>query len=56
MSHEEPDLEVPGAKLLKDDLATRGDGPPPPGTTEIPLLERPEQLRGALTAQSIIAG
>jgi uncharacterized oligopeptide transporter (OPT) family protein len=55
VSHEEPDLEVPGAKLLKDELAARGDGPPPPGATEIPLLERPEELRGRLTAQSIVA-
>lgn len=47
---------MPGARLRKDDLAPRGDGPPPPGATEIPLLEREDQLRGRLTAKSIIAG
>ncbi|MBC7974465.1 MAG: OPT/YSL family transporter [Myxococcales bacterium] len=57
MSHEEPDLELPGAKLRKDQLAARdGDGPPPPGATEVPLLERPAELHGRLTVKSIVAG
>ena len=55
VSHEDDD--VPAAKLLKDDLAARdGASPPPAGATEVPLLERPEVLRGELTAKSIIAG
>lgn len=57
MSHEEPDLEVPEAKLLKDELKALGsDGLPPPGATEVPLLERFDELKGELTAKSIIAG
>ena len=57
VSHEEPDLEVPEAKLLKDELRALGSGgPPPAGATEIPLLERPEHLQGELTVKSIIAG
>jgi uncharacterized oligopeptide transporter (OPT) family protein len=57
VSHDEPDLEVPAAKLLKDELQALGsDGPPPPGATEVPLLERPGELKGELTWQSIAAG
>lgn len=57
VSHEDPDLEVPEAKLLKDELQTHGgDGLPPPGTTEVPLLERASDLKGRLTWQSIVAG
>lgn len=56
MSHEEPDLEVPAAKLHKDELrALGGDGPPPPGATEVPLLERFHELRGELTGKSMVA-
>lgn len=50
---EEPELEVPKAKLLKDELQALS---PPPGTTEVPLLERTDHLGGRLTAKSIIAG
>jgi uncharacterized oligopeptide transporter (OPT) family protein len=54
---EEPDPEVPAAKLLKDELQPgSGKGGPPPGTTEVPLLERFDQLKGELTAKSIVAG
>jgi uncharacterized oligopeptide transporter (OPT) family protein len=54
---EEPELEVPQAKLLKDQLeALGGKGPPPPGATEVPLLERFDELKGDITAKSIIAG
>jgi uncharacterized oligopeptide transporter (OPT) family protein len=57
VSHEEPDLEVPAAKLLKDELrALGGEGEPPPGATEVPLLERFAELKGRLTAKSIVAG
>jgi uncharacterized oligopeptide transporter (OPT) family protein len=57
VSHEDPDLDVPGAQLVKDELAPRdGSSPPPAGATEVPLLERTDQLRGELTAKSIIAG
>jgi uncharacterized oligopeptide transporter (OPT) family protein len=57
VSHEEPDLEVPEAKLRKDELrAIGGDGQPPAGATEIALLERPSELKGELTVKSIIAG
>ncbi|HEU4734398.1 MAG TPA: hypothetical protein VFT22_41190, partial [Kofleriaceae bacterium] len=57
MSPEEPDLEVPKAKLLRDELqALGGDGPPPPGATEVPLLERFTELKGQLTIKSMIAG
>lgn len=57
MSHEEPDLEVPEAKLLKDELKALGsEGPPPAGATEVPLLERFEELKGHLSAKSTIAG
>jgi uncharacterized oligopeptide transporter (OPT) family protein len=57
VSHEEPDLEVPEAKLLKDELkALGGEGPPPAGATEIPLLERFAELKGRLTVKSSIAG
>ena len=52
VSHDDDD--VPAAKLLKDDLAARGgSSPPPAGATEVPLLERPETLRGELTIKSI---
>ena len=57
MSNEEPELEVPEAKLLKDELkALGGEGPPPDGATEVPLLERFAELKGELTAKSTIAG
>jgi uncharacterized oligopeptide transporter (OPT) family protein len=57
VSHEEPDLEVPSAKLLKDELkALGGEGPPPSGATEVPLLERFSELKGQLTVKSTIAG
>jgi uncharacterized oligopeptide transporter (OPT) family protein len=57
VSHEEPDLDVPAATLVKDALGDRGgDGPPPPGATDVPLGERAEELRGDLTVRSIIAG
>jgi len=57
VSHEEPDLEVPEATLLKDELkAKASDGLPPTGATEVPLLERTDHLKGELTAKSIIAG
>jgi uncharacterized oligopeptide transporter (OPT) family protein len=57
VSHEEPDLDVPEAKLLKDELKAKGsDGLPPAGATEVPLLERPADMKGDLTAKSIIAG
>jgi uncharacterized oligopeptide transporter (OPT) family protein len=56
VSHDEPDLEVPAAKLVKDELQASGEGPPPPGATEVPLLERFGELKGHLSAQSIIAG
>src|SRR5689334_17669339 len=57
VSHEEPDLEVPEAKLVKDELgALGGHGPPPAGATEVPLLERHGELKGELTAKAIIAG
>ena len=56
VSHEEPDLEVPEAKLLKDELKTLGgEGPPPPGATEVPLLERFAELKGRLTIKASIA-
>jgi uncharacterized oligopeptide transporter (OPT) family protein len=57
VSHEDPDLEVPKAKLVKDELqATGGEGPPPEGATEVPLLERFTDLKGRLTVKSMIAG
>jgi len=57
VSNEEPELEVPEAKLLKDELkALGGEGPPPDGATEVPLLERFAELKGELTAKSTIAG
>ena len=57
MSHEEPDLEVPEAKLLKDELKALGSaGPPPAGATEVPLLERFDELKGELTVKSTVAG
>jgi len=57
VSHEEPDLEVPEAKLLKDELKALGSaGLPPAGATEVPLIERLEHLKGDLTVKSIIAG
>lgn len=57
MSHEDPDLEVPAAKLLKDELkALGGEGPPPAGATEVPLSERFAGLKGRLTAKSMVSG
>jgi uncharacterized oligopeptide transporter (OPT) family protein len=54
---DKPELDVPKAKLVKDDLeASGGKGPPPPGVTEVPLLERFDELKGQITAKSIIAG
>ncbi|MBL9015047.1 MAG: OPT/YSL family transporter [Myxococcales bacterium] len=53
MSHEEPDVEVPEAKLLKDELkALKGDGEPPLGAV-LPLEPTP---RGDITWQVIVAG
>lgn len=53
MSHEEPDVEVPEAKLLNDELkALKGDGPPPPGAI-LPLEPAP---RGDISWQVIVAG
>jgi uncharacterized oligopeptide transporter (OPT) family protein len=57
VSHEQPDLEaVPSAKALKDELKPSGEGPPPAGATEVPLLERFADLQGRLTAKSMAAG
>ena len=57
MNGEEKDPEVPSAKALKDELkATGGEGPPPAGATEVPLLERFSELKGQLTTKSTIAG
>jgi uncharacterized oligopeptide transporter (OPT) family protein len=58
VSHEPPDdLEnVPSAKVLKDELGPSGEGPPPAGATEVPLLERFDELKGQLTAKSLVAG
>ncbi|HET7500215.1 MAG TPA: OPT family oligopeptide transporter [Kofleriaceae bacterium] len=57
MSHEEPDLEVPKAKLLKDELqALGGEGPPPAGATEVPLLERFTELKGQISLKALLAG
>lgn len=60
VSHEDPDLEVPEAVLLKDELkALGGRGSPPAGATEVPLLERFDELKGRLTAKStgaVVAG
>jgi uncharacterized oligopeptide transporter (OPT) family protein len=57
VSHEQPDLEaVPAAKALKDELEPSGEGPPPAGATEVPLLERFTDLKGRLTVKSMIAG
>jgi len=57
VSHEEPDLEVPEAKLLKDELKALGsDGQPPPGATEVALGERLADLKGELTVKAIVAG
>lgn len=57
MSHEPPDPEnVPSAKVLKDELGPSGEGPPPAGATEVPLLERFSELKGRLTAKSMAAG
>jgi uncharacterized oligopeptide transporter (OPT) family protein len=54
---EDPDPEVPSAKALKDQLkAPGGEGPPPAGATEVPLLERFSELKGQLTTKSTIAG
>ena len=63
MSHDEPEREereereVPEAKALKDDLKAKdGEGAPPAGATEVPLLERFHELKGHLSAKSTIAG
>jgi uncharacterized oligopeptide transporter (OPT) family protein len=60
VSNDDPDLEIPAATLRKDALpgaaASHPGGLPPPGATEVPLLERFDQLKGDLTAKSIIAG
>src|SRR5579859_4221268 len=57
VSQPPPDREVPPAKLHKDELGARdGDVPPPPGATEVPLLERLSDLKGRLTVKSTIAG
>ncbi|HEY0991110.1 MAG TPA: OPT family oligopeptide transporter [Kofleriaceae bacterium] len=54
---DKPEPEVPEAKSRKDRLeAAGGDGPPPPGVTEVPLLERFDDLKGEITAKSVIAG
>ena len=54
MSHEDQDIEVPDAKLLKDELkAIGGDGPPPPGAI-LPLEGPP--TRGDITWQVLLAG
>ena len=54
VSHEEPDVELPDATLLKDGLkAVGGDGPPPPGAT-LPL--EPPALQGDITWQAVVAG
>src|SRR3954469_1116448 len=54
VSHEEPDIEVPDAKLLKDELkALGGDGPPPAGAI-LPLEEPP--TKGDITWQVVVAG
>ena len=51
VSHEEPDIEVPEAKLEKDNLdALEQGGGPPAGTSEVQLL------RGDLTPKAIAAG
>src|SRR5262245_5640869 len=57
VSHEQPEQEnVPSAKALKDELPPRGEAPPPAGATEVPLLERFNELKGRLTAKSMVAG
>jgi uncharacterized oligopeptide transporter (OPT) family protein len=57
VSHEEPELEVPAAKLVKDELEALGrPGPPPSGATEVPLLERFDELKGQITVKSTLAG
>jgi uncharacterized oligopeptide transporter (OPT) family protein len=54
VSHEDQDIEVPNAKLLKDELkAIGGDGPPPPGAI-LPL--EPPPTRGDITWQVLLAG
>ncbi|HEX3763133.1 MAG TPA: OPT family oligopeptide transporter [Kofleriaceae bacterium] len=62
MSQEQPDPKVapevpgvPSAKALKDELKPSGEGPPPAGATEVPLLERFHELKGELTVKSMIA-
>ncbi|MGN6103997.1 MAG: OPT/YSL family transporter, partial [Kofleriaceae bacterium] len=48
---EDQDIEVPEAKLLKDELSALGsDMPPPSGATAVPLE------RGAITWQVVVAG
>ncbi|MEO7092105.1 MAG: hypothetical protein ABI175_02565, partial [Polyangiales bacterium] len=54
MSHEDQDVEVPAAKLMKDELKAIGsDGPPPDGAI-LPL--EPPPTRGEITWQVIVAG
>ena len=57
---DKPEPEVPKAKSRKDELEVAGGkvvlGPPPPGATEVPLLERFDDLKGEITVKSVIAG
>ena len=49
MSHEEPDVEVPGAKVATDHLETpEHAGPPPPGAIKL--------LQGEIDTPTVIAG
>ena len=58
VSHEEDDIEVPEAKLERDNLdALEKGGGVPAGTSEVELLKRvPTELRGDLTPKAIAAG
>jgi hypothetical protein len=50
VSHDDPDPGVPAATLIKDELGgTHGGERSGGGSTEVPRLERSEQLRGDLT-------
>lgn len=54
VSHEEQDIEVPDATLVRDELKALGsDGPPPPGAI-LPL--EPPATRGDITWQVLVAG
>ncbi len=55
MSHEDPEIEVPDAKLLKDTLARVEEGGEPPAGA-VPLLGSHLNLRGDLTWKAIAAG